>query len=114
MEQLRKRLLAMDKKEFLKKFLLFAVVLITIGVLAQCAFAITAPTAGSKFSAISDLVVNDIVKGPVGYAVTVVAGVFTGTMALMSKLWPAVGGLIGTAIMISSPSIVESMGAMII
>lgn len=114
MEELRKKLSALDKKSLFGKFLLFSVVLVLIAVTAQCAFAMTAPADGSKFKAISDLIVKDVVNGPIGYALCVVSGVFTAGMMVMSRIGPAVGGLIGTALMATAPSIVTSMGAMII
>lgn len=84
------------------------------GLFSFGAVAMTAPAAGAKFKFISDLVVNDVVQGPIGYALAILCGSFSAGMLVMSKVLPAVGGIIGTAVLIGAPTLVESAGAVII
>lgn len=77
-------------------------------------FAMTAPGAGSSFKFISDLVVNDVVQGPIGYSLAVLSAIFSAGMVIMSKLLPAIGGIVGTALLVGAPRIVESAGVLII
>lgn len=77
-------------------------------------FAMTAPGGSAKFKAISDFIVDDVAKGPIGYSAAVVSAGFSATMLIMSKVWPFVGGLIGTGVFAFADKIVESTGAVII
>ena len=81
--------------------------------LASISFGATAPQQGDKFYEISDLLVNDIIGGPIGYAIAVIAGIYSAVMLATARIVPAIMGIAGTAFMVIAPSIVESLGALI-
>lgn len=96
----------------MKKVVLMVAVLAVVG-LSTNAFAWSVPSSGSFGYDIYDLVVNDFLKGPIGFVVAlgfVVAAVFT----LVRMMIPAaVVCIIAACVLFAAPSMVESFGFLI-
>lgn len=108
LETLNKRHIKLEKS-----LLVIFLILLALSIFASISFGATAPQQGDKFYEISDLLVNDIIGGPIGYAIAVIAGIYSAVMLATARIVPAVMGIAGTAFMVIAPSIVESLGALI-
>lgn len=75
--------------------------------------AFTAPVAGSFAYDIYDVGVNDILKGPIGFAAGVGSMVAAAVMAIRQMLLPATATVLGGAFLLKADSVVTSLGAMI-
>lgn len=101
-----KKALARDKAAALT---LATIALMTV---SGAAHAFTIPVAGSFAYDAFDLVVNQILKGPIGFVGGVVAIVFGATQLL--KSWViALFCIIGGAIAVRADAVVQSLGALV-
>lgn len=82
-------------------------------VAASNADAFTAPAAGSFAYDIYDVGVNDILKGPIGFAAGVGSMVAAAIMAIRQMLLPAAATILGGAFLLKADSVVTSLGALI-
>lgn len=80
--------------------------------LTQTASAFTAPTAGFAYD-VYDIVVNDILKGPIGFTGGVAAMALGAIMAMQAKIMAAVPTVVGGAMLMKADTLVTSMGALI-
>ena len=80
---------------------------------AHQADAFTAPAAGSFAYDIYDVGINQILKGPIGFAGGVGAMVAAAVMAIRQMLLPAAATVLGGAFLLKADSVVSSIGAMI-
>lgn len=80
---------------------------------ANQADAFTAPTTGSFAYDIFDIGVNQILKGPIGFAAGVGSMVAAAVMAIRQMLLPAAATVLGGAFLLKADSVVTSLGAMI-
>ncbi|MDA8159182.1 MAG: hypothetical protein M0T76_00435 [Desulfobacteraceae bacterium] len=79
----------------------------------KVAEAFTAPTAGTFAYDIYDIGVNQILKGPIGFAAGVGAMVAAAVMAIRQMLLPAAATVLGGAFLLKADSVVSSLGALI-
>lgn len=82
-------------------------------VAANNADAFNAPVAGSFAWDIYDIGVNQILKGPIGFAAGVGSMVAAAVMAIRQMLLPAAATVLGGAFLLKADSVVSSLGAMI-
>lgn len=75
--------------------------------------AFTAPVAGSFAYDIYDVGVNDILKGPIGFAAGVGSMVAAAVMAIRQMLLPAAATVLGGAFLLKADNVVTSLGALI-
>ena len=75
--------------------------------------AFTAPAAGTFAYDIFDIGVNQILKGPIGFAAGVGAMVAASVMAIRQMLLPAAATVLGGAFLLKADSVVSSLGAMV-
>jgi len=80
---------------------------------ANQANAFTAPTSGTFAYDIFDIGVNQILKGPIGFAAGVGSMVAAAVMAIRQMLLPAAATVLGGAFLLKADSVVSSLGAMI-
>jgi hypothetical protein len=75
--------------------------------------AFTTPAAGTFAYDIFDIGVNQILKGPIGFAAGVGSMVAAAIMAIRQMLLPAAATILGGAFLLKADSVVTSLGAMI-
>ena len=75
--------------------------------------AFTTPTTGTFAYDIFDIGVNQILKGPIGFAAGVGSMVAAAVMAIRQMLLPAAATVLGGAFLLKADSVVTSLGAMI-
>jgi hypothetical protein len=75
--------------------------------------AFTAPAAGTFAFDIYDIGVNQILKGPIGFAAGVGSMVAAAVMAIRQMLLPAAATVLGGAFLLKADSVVASLGALI-
>jgi hypothetical protein len=80
---------------------------------ATRANAFNAPAAGTFAFDIYDIGVNQILKGPIGFAAGVGSMVAASVMAIRQMLLPAVATVLGGAFLLKADSVVTSLGALI-
>jgi hypothetical protein len=80
---------------------------------ASQADAFTAPAAGTFAYDIFDIGVNQILKGPIGFAAGVGAMVAASVMAIRQMLLPAAATVLGGAFLLKADSVVSSLGALV-
>lgn len=102
-----------NPKKLSKALIIIFAVLLFVSIFASIGFSATAPQQNDKFYEIYDLLINDVVKGPIGYIIAVISGVYAAVMLATSRVVPAIMGIAGTAFIVIAPSIVESLGAII-
>jgi len=73
-------------------------------------FAVGTPKEGDLMYKFYDVLINDIVKGPIGVAGGVVGIIFTGFMAVKGQMLPALLGVAATATAFGAETIVTSFG----
>lgn len=83
--------------------------LLVVGVLTGSAFAFTPPSGGLMYD-IYDIVVNDLIKGPVGAAAGVAAMVFGGVKLMMGQWGGAVWPILGGAVLYKADTLATSLG----
>lgn len=75
--------------------------------------AFNAPAAGTFAFDIYDIGINQILKGPIGFAAGVGSMVAASVMAIRQMLLPAAATVLGGAFLLKADSVVASLGAMI-
>lgn len=80
---------------------------------ASRADAFNAPAAGTFAFDIYDIGINQILKGPIGFAAGVGSMVAASVMAIRQMLLPAAATVLGGAFLLKADSVVASLGAMI-
>ena len=80
--------------------------------MAGGAHALTAPATGSLFYDAYDIVVNDMLKGAVGFVAAILIFALSIGLFLMQKVVPGIVGIVCAAILIKADSIVTSLGAL--
>jgi len=80
---------------------------------ASRADAFNAPAAGTFAFDIYDIGINQILKGPIGFAAGVGSMVAAAVMAIRQMLLPAAATVLGGAFLLKADSVVTSLGAMI-
>ena len=80
---------------------------------ATRANAFNAPAAGTFAFDIYDIGVNQILKGPIGFAAGVGSMVAAAVMAIRQMLLPAAATVLGGAFLLKADSVVTSLGALI-
>ena len=75
--------------------------------------AFTAPAAGTFAYDIFDIGINQILKGPIGFAAGVGSMVAAAVMAIRQMLLPAAATVLGGAFLLKADSVVTSLGALI-
>ena len=98
-----------------KQKLLLALILIMLcySIVPSTCFAWTTPAAGSFAYDIYDIGVTKILQGPIGFVAGVAAVLIGAIAAIMGKLMFAFPAILGGAAIITAPTIVNSMGALI-
>lgn len=79
----------------------------------KAAEAFAAPAAGTFAFDIYDIGVNQILKGPIGFAAGVGSMVAAAVMAIRQMLLPAAATVLGGAFLLKADSVVSSLGALI-
>ena len=79
----------------------------------KAAEAFAAPAAGTFAFDIYDIGINQILKGPIGFAAGVGAMVAAAVMAIRQMLLPAAATVLGGAFLLKADSVVASLGALI-
>ncbi len=98
----------------MKKTMIYALMLMFMMIAAApAAFAFVAPAAGTFMYDVYDIMVNNILKGPVGFTAGVAAILFAAIMLVQARFMLALPAVIGGAIMLKADSIVTSLGAII-
>lgn len=98
------------KKSFSLGFMLAIAMLVMA---AGQAFAVSVPTSGTFFYQGYDLVVNDILKGPVGFIAGVAVIVWGATMIPRGQYLPAIGTLLAGGAMLKADDITQTLGMII-
>jgi hypothetical protein len=80
---------------------------------ATRAHAFNPPAAGTFAFDIYDIGVNQILKGPIGFAAGVGSMVAASVMAIRQMLLPAAATVLGGAFLLKADSVVASLGALI-
>lgn len=73
-------------------------------------FAITAPTSGSLFYDVYDIVVNSMLKGAVGFVAAILVFMTGIGLFFMQKVIPGIIGVVCAALVIKADAIVTSLG----
>lgn len=87
----------------------FAVVLL----LQDAASAITAPAAGTFAYDVYDIVVDKMLKGPIGFVAGVIAMIVGAIAAIRAEFMLAIPAIVGGAILLKADSLVTSLGCII-
>ena len=87
---------------------LFTVVLFLAS--APPSFAITAPTTGSLFYDVYDIVVNSMLKGAVGFVAAILVFMMGIGLFFMQKIIPGVIAVVCAALIVKADAIVTSLG----
>jgi hypothetical protein len=73
-------------------------------------FAITAPTSGSLFFDVYDIVVNSMLKGAVGFVAAILVFMMGIGLFFVQKIIPGIIGVVCAALIIKADSIVTTLG----
>ncbi len=73
-------------------------------------FAITAPTSGTLFYDVYDIVVNSMLKGAIGFVAAILVFMMGIGLFFMQKIIPGVIGVVCAALVIKADAIVTSLG----
>ena len=73
-------------------------------------FAITAPTSGSLFYDVYDIVVNSMLKGAVGFVAAILVFMMGIGLFFVQKIIPGIIGVVCAALVIKADAIVTSLG----
>ncbi len=79
--------------------------------MAGGAHAITAPATGTLFYDAYDIVINNMLKGAVGFVAAILIFALSIGLFLMQKVIPGIVGIVCAAILIKADTIVTSLGA---
>ena len=85
----------------------------TVLIAATKADAFNAPAAGTFAFDIYDIGINQILKGPIGFAAGVGSMVAAAVMAIRQMLLPAAATVLGGAFLLKADNVVASLGALI-
>ena len=93
---------------------LMMVIAVTVVLLGSAlpSFAITAPTSGSLFYDVYDIVVNSMLKGAIGFVAAILVFMMGIGLFFMQKIIPGVIGVVCAALVIKADAIVTSLGLM--
>ena len=93
---------------------LVMVIAVTVVLLGSAlpSFAITAPTSGSLFYDVYDIVVNSMLKGAIGFVAAILVFMMGIGLFFMQKIIPGVIGVVCAALVIKADAIVTSLGLM--
>jgi hypothetical protein len=75
-------------------------------------FAITAPTSGSLFYDVYDIVVNSMLKGAIGFVAAILVFMMGIGLFFVQKIIPGIIGVVCAALIIKADAIVTSLGLM--
>ena len=91
---------------------LVMVIAVTVVLLGSAlpSFAITAPTSGSLFYDVYDIVVNSMLKGAIGFVAAILVFMMGIGLFFMQKIIPGVIGVVCAALVIKADAIVTSLG----
>lgn len=89
--------------------MLIAVAVLLLGS-ALPSFAITAPTAGSLFYDVYDIVVNSMLKGAIGFVAAILVFMMGIGLFFAQKIIPGIIGVVCAALIIKADAIVTSLG----
>ena len=73
-------------------------------------FAITAPTSGSLFYDVYDIVVNSMLKGAIGFVAAILVFMMGIGLFFVQKIIPGIIGVVCAALIIKADAIVASLG----
>ena len=96
-----------------KLMLVLMLVMVCASVMPATVFAWTTPAAGSFAYDIYDVGVVKILQGPIGFVAGVAAVVLGAISAIIGRIMLAIPAILGGAALITAPTIVTSMGAII-
>ena len=74
-------------------------------------FAITAPTSGSLFYDVYDIVVNSMLKGAIGFVAAILVFMMGIGLFFVQKIIPGIIGVVCAALIIKADAIVTSLGS---
>ena len=90
------------------------VIMLAVTVLLLCSalpsFAITAPTTGTLFYDVYDIVVNSMLKGAVGFVEAILVFMMGIGLFFVQKIIPGIIGVVCAALVIKADAIVTSLG----
>ena len=96
---------------FVQRTLLLALVAIMLLLSSALpSFAITAPTSGSLFYDVYDIVVNSMLKGAVGFVAAILVFMMGIGLFFMQKIIPGVIAVVCAALIVKADAIVTSLG----
>ena len=94
-----------------RKALFFAVLAVVLFLASALpSFAITAPTTGSLFYDVYDIVVNSMLKGAVGFVAAILVFMMGIGLFFMQKIIPGVIAVVCAALIVKADAIVTSLG----
>ncbi|WP_156919898.1 hypothetical protein [Syntrophorhabdus aromaticivorans] len=89
--------------------MLMAVAVLLLGS-ALPSFAITAPTSGSLFYDVYDIVVNSMLKGAIGFVAAILVFMMGIGLFFVQKIIPGIIGVVCAALIIKADAIVTTLG----
>ncbi len=89
--------------------MIMAVVVLLLGS-ALPSFAITAPTSGSLFYDVYDIVVNSMLKGAIGFVAAILVFMMGIGLFFVQKIIPGIIGVVCAALIIKADAIVTTLG----
>jgi len=89
--------------------MLIAVAVLLLGS-ALPSFAITAPTSGSLFYDVYDIVVNSMLKGAIGFVAAILVFMMGIGLFFVQKIIPGIIGVVCAALIIKADAIVTTLG----
>lgn len=95
-----------------KGMMVVAGAVVAVGLGADAAHAITAPTSGFA-QEIYDLAIDDILNGPIGFVGGTGAMAVAAICAIQQKIMPAVCCALGGATLLQSDALVTSLGMLV-
>lgn len=95
-------------KRLLVTMLLTGIVLSVVGPAAV--FAFTTPSSGTFAYDVYDIGIEKILKGPIGFVAGAGAMVYGATKLFVGQVFPAVISILGGAVFLKSPELIETLG----
>jgi hypothetical protein len=96
-----------------KSILAFMLIMVSASVMPALALAWTTPAAGSFAYDIYTIGVTNILQGPIGFVAGVASVLIGAIAAITGRIMFALPAILGGAAIITAPTIVNSMGAVI-
>jgi hypothetical protein len=93
-----------------KRLAIFLMVSLMVMGLTQVVMAITAPTSGSFAYDMYDIVVNKMLKGPVGFVAGLAAIAFGAVNLIQARIMAALPAILGGALLIKADTVTSSLG----